>query len=321
MNLSLIIPVYNVEKYISDCIESILNQQSHNISYEIIIIDDGSPDKSIEIVKEIAKTTPQIKIIRQENKGLGEARNTGIKNASGDFIWCIDSDDWIAPNSFKTLETKLSSNIDVIAISAINITNGNPIKRMNRTDINGTTVTGIQLLQHKSWTPCVPFNIYRREFLITHNLWQQGRIFHEDFEFTPRAYYYAKKILIIDRDLYFVRINPESITRKYNPQKNFDMLTVAKSLNSFKKETVTTKEQYIYTNLISMALNSALFGNSLMDKQHKSLFHKEIKNCHRLFFQMRYSTKTKYKIEGILFLLFPNNIINIYNLLSLIIKQ
>ena len=321
MNLSLIIPVYNVEKYISDCIESILNQQSHNISYEIIIIDDGSPDKSIEIVKEIAKTTPQIKIIRQENKGLGEARNTGIKNASGDLIWCIDSDDWIAPNSFKTLETKLSSNIDVIAISAINITNGNPIKRMNRTDINGTTVTGIQLLQHKSWTPCVPFNIYRREFLITHNLWQQGRIFHEDFEFTPRAYYYAKKILIIDRDLYFVRINPESITRKYNPQKNFDMLTVAKSLNSFKKETVTTKEQYIYTNLISMALNSALFGNSLMDKQHKSLFHKEIKNCHRLFFQMRYSTKTKYKIEGILFLLFPNNIINIYNLLSLIIKQ
>ncbi len=91
--ISVIVPVYNVEKYLSKCLDSIINQTYQNL--EIICVDDGSTDSSPMILEEYAKKDSRIKIITRQNGGLSAARNTGVKNATGEFVSFVDSDDWI----------------------------------------------------------------------------------------------------------------------------------------------------------------------------------------------------------------------------------
>ena len=98
---SLVVPVYNVENYVGRCLESILKQDYNN--YEIICVNDGSTDNSGDILKKYSEQNPQIKVVTQKNMGLGEARNTGLKYITGDFVWFIDSDDWIEPGSLKAI--------------------------------------------------------------------------------------------------------------------------------------------------------------------------------------------------------------------------
>ena len=108
MKYSIIIPIYNVEKYLSRCLDSILSQSYDN--YEIICINDGSTDSSRKILESYIDKDSRIKLINQKNKGLGEARNTGITHAVGDYIWFIDSDDWIPdPNALLKINNKIHS--------------------------------------------------------------------------------------------------------------------------------------------------------------------------------------------------------------------
>ncbi|MBO7334370.1 MAG: glycosyltransferase, partial [Lachnospiraceae bacterium] len=103
--ISVIVPVFEVEKYLKECIESILNQTYTNL--EIILVDDGSPDKCGEICEEYAKTDNRIIVIHHENKGLSSARNRGLDIATGDYIGFVDSDDKIAPDMFEILLNNL----------------------------------------------------------------------------------------------------------------------------------------------------------------------------------------------------------------------
>lgn len=115
---SLIVPVYNVEKYVGRCLDSILSQDYDN--YEIICVNDGATDSSGDILREYSEKYKQIRVITQENKGLGEARNTGMKYMTGDYVWFIDSDDWIESGSLKAINDFHLQNQDfnVIIIDA-----------------------------------------------------------------------------------------------------------------------------------------------------------------------------------------------------------
>lgn len=111
--ISVIIPLYNCEKYIKRCIESVINQTYKNI--EIIIIDDGSSDNSIEIVNELIKRYNTIRIIKQENKGVSSARNAGIENSKGDYIAFLDADDWVESNIYETMiNNAIEQNVDIV---------------------------------------------------------------------------------------------------------------------------------------------------------------------------------------------------------------
>ena len=111
--LSIIVTVYNLEKYINECIDSILNQTYDN--FEIVIIDDGSTDNSPQICDDYARSNPQVKVIHQKNAGLVSARNRGIREASGEFIGFVDGDDWIEPNMYsEMMQVLLESNADFI---------------------------------------------------------------------------------------------------------------------------------------------------------------------------------------------------------------
>ena len=103
--LSVIIPVYKVEKYLRRCLDSIVNQTYKNL--EIILVDDGSPDNSGKICDEYAQNDKRIKVIHQKNKGQGAARNTGIIAANGELITFVDSDDWIENNTYEIMVSEL----------------------------------------------------------------------------------------------------------------------------------------------------------------------------------------------------------------------
>ena len=99
--LSVIVPVYNVEKYLKRCLESILVQSWND--YEIILVDDGSTDSSAQICDVYAEKYEMIRVIHKENKGLSDTRNRGIEEASGEYVYFPDSDDWLEPNTFSEL--------------------------------------------------------------------------------------------------------------------------------------------------------------------------------------------------------------------------
>lgn len=110
IKVSIIIPVYGVEKYISQCLESVINQSYENI--EIIVVNDGTKDNSMKIVEEYL-LDERIKIINKENGGLASARNRGIEEATGEYIYFLDSDDWIEVNTIEVLVEE-SNNLDII---------------------------------------------------------------------------------------------------------------------------------------------------------------------------------------------------------------
>ena len=117
MLVSIIIPIYNVEKYIEQCFTSIYAQDISEDIFEVIAVNDGTPDNSMSIVKTIASQHKNLVIINQENQGLSVARNTGLDHAKGEYIWFVDSDDWLTKDSLSiVLDTIISyPKIDVFA--------------------------------------------------------------------------------------------------------------------------------------------------------------------------------------------------------------
>ena len=113
---SVIVPVYNVEKYINECLSSLINQTYKNI--EIVVINDGSSDNSLSLIEEYSRIDDRIRVIDQKNMGLGYTRNVGIDNAVGDYILFVDSDDYISLNTCEEIEAVLSYNneVDIIVL-------------------------------------------------------------------------------------------------------------------------------------------------------------------------------------------------------------
>ena len=115
MKLSIIVPMYNVEKYIQRCLSSIINNKGFLENCELIVVNDGTKDNSESIARKIIEGLPNTQIIVQENQGLSAARNIGLSRAIGEYVWFIDSDDWIEPDMYEILVDALESNCTDIA--------------------------------------------------------------------------------------------------------------------------------------------------------------------------------------------------------------
>jgi glycosyltransferase involved in cell wall biosynthesis len=122
IKLSIVIPIYNVEKYLAKCIESVLNQDIPTDEYEIILINDGSTDSSLQIAEKFVQMHPYIRLISQENQGLSAARNRGLDESKGEYVWFIDSDDWIQTDILKQLLLLCVFNeLDMLSINRIRV--------------------------------------------------------------------------------------------------------------------------------------------------------------------------------------------------------
>lgn len=236
MKLSLIIPVYNVENYIQKCINSCLNQNIPLSDYEIIIVNDGSKDNSLQIAEELANCHSNIKIISQQNQGLSASRNNGLKIAKGDYVWFIDSDDWIEPNILKSLLSYTYKNqLDVLCFNLQLVYENGIIEPYIINYKNEKQIfTDNSFVTHVKMPPASVLALYKRSFLKDNNLFFMEGILHEDNEFTPKVYTLAKRISFLNIVAYNYLQRSGSIMKSdQSKRRAVDFLKIADSLYSF----------------------------------------------------------------------------------------
>lgn len=310
--------MYKVEAFIEKCLLSCVTQDILYNEYEIICVNDGSPDSSGDIAKRFARNYNNIMVIDQPNGGLSTARNTGMRNASGEYYMFVDSDDWIADNCLGKLTKRLiADKPDALAICASNVINGENRRRQSYFD--ETPVSGKTLLE-KGIQPNAWLAIWSATFFKKHNFSFYEGIFHEDSELTPRAYYYADKVSLCNDICYYVRQNPDSIMRSVNPQKSFDLINVVcPHLSDFANQ-VEDKYKVIFYNMVGMYLNNAMafILMSPKDKQEE-LNELLIRNKH-LWSDLRKSSVFKYRLEARLVAAFPKYPLGVYKFLGILKK-
>lgn len=236
MKYSIIIPVYNVEKYLHECLNSVLNQ-TYPGDYEVICVNDGSTDSSLNILHEYRNKIDNFILIDQKNKGLSEARNAGIKVATGEYLFFLDSDDWIELNSLEVLSNNINGE-DFIDFNGRRYfedgTQEEPDKGITESNLTGWEYYNkYALVSRRFHFVCAVKRIYKREFLLRNNLLFEPGIYHEDNLFTPIACYYANEIKVIPDILYVYRIRKGSITQKPTKKNIFDIIRAANKLSDF----------------------------------------------------------------------------------------
>lgn len=219
ISLSIIVPVYNVEKYIRPCLISIFNQNLDEDSYEVIIINDGTKDRSMEIIQDIIENHQNITIINQENLGISVARNNGLAAAKGEYILMPDSDDLFIEDSLKPLlNMAIEAKIDLVVADYLTMSNSEidtkhfTLPHFN--DINILEKTGEQMFYEylKPGYYTVWRTLYKTEFLRRHQIAFVPGIYCQDKPFTHEVYLKAKKCFVVSWPIYIYRRHSESIS-------------------------------------------------------------------------------------------------------------
>ncbi len=278
--VSVIVPVYNVENTIGKCLDSIVNQTLKDI--EIIVVNDGSKDKSQDIIDEYAKKYSNIKSYIKENGGLSDARNYGLEKASGDYICFVDSDDYIDTSLFEKLDKYISRQIDMIKYKMIKVDeNYKEIERIDGPtfdEIMGedafNTLYSTDIMLQPAW-----LYLYKKAFLDENNFKYPVGKYHEDFATTVLLMVKAKSVVSTDIYGYYYYQSNESITRGNDKEKTLkramDMLEhytameeEIKNINLANK----TKEniKIYYTNNIILKVEE-------LEGEDRKLYIKEIK--------------------------------------------
>lgn len=241
VNLSIIVPIYGVEQYLRKCVDSLLNQDIPSSEYEIILVDDGSPDACPQICDEYARMNelenegvrefrkPLIRVIHRENGGLSAARNSGIKVAQGEYVMFVDSDDYIEPNVLGGLLAQIErEQLDVLRYDFRNVNEQykefHPNKDPKRdVDLSETVVDGETFLNERLGPMCYAVMFVIRRELLAHCIFKEG-IYFEDVEWTPRMILRAKRIASTSTIVYNYLWREGSITLPDNPQKREKVL-------------------------------------------------------------------------------------------------
>lgn len=217
IKFSVIVPAYNVERYLPKCIENIINQTYSDL--EIILVNDGSPDGCLEIMQRYAKQDKRIVVVSQENGGLSAARNAGLRVATGDYVSFIDSDDWVEPDMFSVLAAHLSAASPDYACFRLRFDN----EKTGKSTVYGTPYPIEELVgreailedtlkvRHIPTSACS--KVYNRTFLSDNNLFFELGIVNEDTLFSIQAACCANKVTFVNRVLYHTIERDGSISR------------------------------------------------------------------------------------------------------------
>lgn len=263
--LSIIVPVYNVEKYIRPCIESIFKQGLDEECFEVIIVNDGTQDHSMEMIEDIIQQHNNITVINQENQGLSIARNNGIAAAKGEYILMPDSDDLLIENSLKPiLEKALETKVDLMVADFL-IMNDDEIEHTNLSTLQQPTIeftmkTGRELfLQDMSPHRCYVWRtLYRREFITSNNLSFYPGIRYQDIPFTHECYLKANNGIRTNVILNIYRRWPGSSTRAYTLNNSRHFITAIaltwklRQMEGLSSDIVYKIEENVYISLRMM---------------------------------------------------------------------
>ena len=272
LKISVVVPVYNTEKYLKRCVDSILNQKMKD--YELIIVNDGSQDNSEEIIKKYEQQYSNIiKYYKKENGGLSDARNYGVAKATGKYICFIDSDDYIAEDLFEKLEKYIEQDVDLIKYKCIRVNEQNEIiekvtgpvfdKKSGQEAFN--ELYSSDVLMETAW-----LYLYKAKYYKENNYEFPIKKYHEDWAIVPYIVLNAESIISTDIYGYYYVQTSSSITRNNNDEKIFqrskDMLEHYD--NIMKK--IDNKQGLAYDNYKIYMTNCLILKlNELPQKYHK----------------------------------------------------
>lgn len=201
--VSVIVPVYNIERYVERCLESLIAQSYGAL--EIIVVDDGSTDKSGVVCDGLAKQDARIKVFHKKNGGLSDARNFGIKKARGEVMALVDGDDYVEPDYVEVMIRAMQDNDADVVICGFN--NVKPKK----TILDGKKAT-VKLLTEQENLEIVAWNkLYKKKLFVENNIWYPIGVRNEDNLTTYRLFTKAKKVAYVDRMLYHYETRSDSI--------------------------------------------------------------------------------------------------------------
>lgn len=291
--VSVIIPVYNVEKYLCECVESVLKLKS---DFEIILVDDGSTDKSGELCDTIAQKDERIKVIHKENGGLSSARNEGIKNASGDYLMFLDSDDFLDSTSTDELLSLLDNGAELtMGLYRNYYTEDNRFEKENCQaflNMHGALsiddfLNQIPLDGRSCYMTAWRF-IIKKDFAIKNNLLFLPGIYHEDEEWTQRVFCAAEKIFVSHNFFYQYRqARSGSITGKTSLKHITDRFTIIDRFEPNLKALPQGSAKNIYTlNRAAQLYLSNMIDWHKLDKASRKEVLSKLKNKKHLSYHL-----------------------------------
>ena len=261
MKISLILPVYNVESYLAECLHSLIKQDIDD--YEIICIDDKSPDNSIKILEQYRESCSKIKIIRnKKNMGLSTSRNIGLRAARGKYILFVDSDDYIKPNILGKLYERMEKDkLDILYFNKKSFTDNENIvakkiynKKFGESEIlNGRQMFTKYMLNWSFKSMNAYTQFFRTNFLRDNNLYFYDGLVHEDYLFFFNAAMKAKRVGNMDKVLYYYRVRSDSITGTVTPLRKQSMfVSLMEVVNYWKNNSFSEEENKAIENFCTV---------------------------------------------------------------------
>ena len=317
--LSIIVPVYGVEKYIDKCLNSLVKQSLKEI--EIIVVNDGTKDNSQKIIDKYVKEYPdKIKSYIKENGGQGSARNYGLKKATGEYIGYVDSDDFVEKDMYKKLYNKAKkNNYDIVVCGNYNVSEDYQNKNID-TFINNynTDLENIFFGKMAVWN-----KIYKRDILIKNKLEFKEKVWYEDLAFTLKAIMNSNTFAFIDEPLYDYLIREGSTMNNSNVQRNLEILDAFNDILSYiqhnKKEEYFSKIEFLAIDHIYISAIVRVLKAEADDKVKRETINKLIDYMNKKFpnYKNNKYINTLSKNRKIIYKLIN---IKMYGLINLIFK-
>ncbi|WP_197091427.1 glycosyltransferase family 2 protein [Sphingobacterium endophyticum] len=309
MKLTVIIALYNTEEYIARCIQSVLDSDLRKDEYEIIVINDGSTDKGAKIVESLMINNGNLRLINKPNGGQSSARNLGINHSKGDYIFCLDSDDYVDSNLFsKALDVAVKNDLDLYPIKFIKVSeNGEELKVKDTYRTFNRTMNGPEFLKEFTISGAMARYFYKSKIIKENNLKLLEGIYHEDEEFVTRFLTYVSRVKYDGLPVYFYLIRSSSTMNnkniKHREKLIKDLIKVVDSLSNLILENcknegivvgVGRKKQQILLSIM-LKLRNSHFSNHFKKEMYNEL---KVKNYYPLKLN---NLSVKQKIVGILF--------------------
>lgn len=293
MLISIVIPVYKVEKYIAGTLSSIYNQHFDETQFEVVVMDDGTPDNSMQVVEMYATLHKNLHVSHQENQGLSAARNNGFQHAQGDFVWWVDSDDQLAPDALKVVTETIMNHpghdIYGFGIDTVREEDGvhKHLDAMGPRKCVYNRTLDYSTLSNHTFGPVARY-IMRRQFVADNNLLFWIGILHEDMDQLNRAFFAAKSIWLSKATVYYYLERASGSIMSTIQMCSFnDLMSITQSFVEMRQVHRECRKERHYWDAIlwrmtSVMLNPKMRGHGLREedrplyeafvKRHKDFF-------------------------------------------------
>ena len=274
IKLSIVVPMYNSEKYIGNCLNSLLNQEIPSKNYEIIVVNDGSTDNGEQIVRDYQSKNDNIKVVTVKNGGQSYARNIGIDSANGDYIFFVDSDDYISYNSIsKVLEKTIKNNLDMMFFDLKRVEDNSKIKGDYNNDNEVKIIDGIEYFANNNVNNGPWHFFISKKFIEKNNLkFVEGR-FCEDGMFLISCIFAAKRVSKCNTDIYRYVVRKNSTTTKKSKEHLIkmidDFMYAINYINDFYKIAVKNNYPDQFLCRLKSRRNSYIFFMQIRMIKHK----------------------------------------------------